>query len=34
LIGPRTVQETASSMTAFAVELTEEDLAWLNLERD
>jgi aryl-alcohol dehydrogenase-like predicted oxidoreductase len=34
LIGPRTVQETGSSMTAFAVGLTEEDLAWLNLERD
>ena len=32
LIGPRTIGETRSSMAALAVELTGEELAWLNLE--
>jgi predicted dehydrogenase/aryl-alcohol dehydrogenase-like predicted oxidoreductase len=34
LIGPRTIDETRSSIAALAVDLTPNDLAWLNLERD
>lgn len=32
LIGPRTIQEFESSLRAFEVELTAEEVAWLNLE--
>lgn len=32
LIGPRTIQEFESSLRAFEVELTPEEMAWLNLE--
>ncbi len=34
LIGPRTIAETRSSMRGLAVELTPEEVAWLNLERE
>jgi predicted dehydrogenase/predicted oxidoreductase len=33
LIGPRFINETASSLESLTVELTPEELAWLNLER-
>ena len=33
LIGPRTLTETRTSVPAFDIELSPEDLAWLNLER-
>ncbi len=32
LIGPRTIEETRTSLQAFDVKLSAEDLAWLNLE--
>ena len=31
LIGPRTIAETSSSMAGLAVELTPEQVAWLDL---
>lgn len=31
LIGPRSIQETAASMRAFSVRLSDAELAWLNL---
>jgi aryl-alcohol dehydrogenase-like predicted oxidoreductase len=34
LIGPRTPEETASSFQALNLELTPDECAWLNLERD
>lgn len=34
LIGPRSVEETASSFSAIALHLTPEECAWLNLETD
>ena len=33
LIGPLTADETRSSMAALDVDMTPDDLAWLNLER-
>jgi aryl-alcohol dehydrogenase-like predicted oxidoreductase len=32
LIGPRSIQETASSMHALKVKLSPTELAWLNLD--
>lgn len=32
LIGPRTLEETRTSMPGLTVELTEQDVKWLNLE--
>ena len=32
LIGPRTLEETRTSMEALAIELSDADAAWLNLE--
>jgi aryl-alcohol dehydrogenase-like predicted oxidoreductase len=32
IIGPRTLHETATSLRALEVDLSPEDLAWLNLE--
>ena len=34
LIGPRTLAETRGSLAALAVEISAEERAWLNLERD
>jgi aryl-alcohol dehydrogenase-like predicted oxidoreductase/predicted dehydrogenase len=34
LIGPRSIAETASSMAGLAVELTPEQVAWLDLRRE
>jgi aryl-alcohol dehydrogenase-like predicted oxidoreductase len=34
LIGPRQLSETRTSLPALDVELSPDDLAWLNLERD
>lgn len=34
LIGPRTIGETKSSFEALRVELTPQEIAWLNLERE
>jgi aryl-alcohol dehydrogenase-like predicted oxidoreductase len=33
LIGPRTLAETRTSLGALAIDLSPDDLAWLNLER-
>ena len=33
IIGPRTLEETRTSLAALEVELTPEEVAWLNLER-
>jgi len=33
LFGPRTLEETRTSLPALDIELTPEELAWLNLER-
>jgi aryl-alcohol dehydrogenase-like predicted oxidoreductase len=32
IVGPRTAEEIMSSLPAFAVTLTQEEIAWLNLE--
>jgi len=32
LVGPRLISETASSSEAFRVQLTPEEIAWLNLQ--
>ena len=32
LFGPRTLEETRSSLAALGVELTDQERAWLNLE--
>ena len=34
IIGPRVLKETRTSLPALHVELTVEDIAWLNLEED
>ncbi len=34
LIGPRTADEIASTLPALALQLTPDEVAWLNLERD
>ena len=33
IIGPATMRETASSLEALTVQITPEEVAWLNLER-
>jgi len=34
LVGPRSIEETTTTLGALDVELTPEELAWLDLERD
>jgi aryl-alcohol dehydrogenase-like predicted oxidoreductase len=34
LIGPRSLMETRTSLQALGIELTRDEMAWLNLERD
>jgi aryl-alcohol dehydrogenase-like predicted oxidoreductase len=34
LIGPRTLEETRSSMAALEIQLTKQQIRWLNLETD
>ena len=34
LFGPRTLEEVRTSLPGLTVELTPEEVAWLNLERD
>ena len=33
IIGPATMRETASSLEALSVQITPDEVAWLNLER-
>ena len=33
IIGPATMRETASSLEALTVQITPDEVAWLNLER-